>query len=120
MTITLFCPGTTVDGLAVEMTEKDPGSAYVTVMVSVPVFPAASAALMVMVLLPDCKRTEAVHEDVPTAFPELPVVLFVHVTPVTPTLSEAVPLRVEGEIVTVAVSAGEEILTVGFVVSGGV
>ena len=117
---TLFWPGTTLEGVGEEMTEKDPGRVYVTVIEPVPVFPAASDAMIVIVFPPDCNGTEVVHDVVPAAVPEPPVVLFVQVTPVTPTLSEAVPFSVTGELVSVALSAGERMLTTGFVVSGGV
>ena len=70
-----------------------------------------------MELIPDCRGTVAVHESVPVAFPELPVVLFVHVTKVTPTLSEAVPISVTSKIFVVELSVGAEIEIVGSVVS---
>jgi hypothetical protein len=117
---TLFWPGTTLEGVGEEMTEKDPGRVYVTVIEPVPVFPTASDAVIVIVFPPDCNGTEAVHDVVPAALPEPPVEVLVQITPVTPTLSEAVPLSVAGELVSVALSAGEMILTTGFVVSGGV
>jgi len=60
-------------------------------MLSVPLLSAASRAVTVMMLFPDCKEMlETDQEVVPEADPEPPL-LFDHVTWVTPTLSEAEP-----------------------------
>ena len=68
-------------------------SLYVTSRVSVPVFPAASRAVTVIVLVPFCRVMPLTfHELVPLAVP-LPPSEFDHVTCVTPVLSEAVPPR---------------------------
>ena len=74
---------------------------YVTVRVSVPVFPAASLAVAVKTLLPDCKVIPfAVQEVVPDAVPEPPREL-AHVTEVTAVLSDAVPPKLIAEEVVV-------------------
>lgn len=62
-----------------------------TVRVSVPVLPAASRAVTVMRLVPDCKEIPVTDQEaVPEADPEPPL-LFDQVTWVTPTLSEEDP-----------------------------
>src|SRR5262245_25061433 len=64
---------------------------YVTVSWSVLVLPAASRAVTVRMLDPDCSVTELTdHDVVPLAVP-LPPRLLDQVTWVTPTLSDAVP-----------------------------
>jgi hypothetical protein len=66
----------------------------VTVIVSLPTFPAASRARTVMTLSPAASAIPVtVQLVVPLATPEPPVAAFVHVTCVTPMLSEAVPPR---------------------------
>ena len=90
-----------------------------TVTVSVPALPAASRAVTVITLEPLTRvMPEADQLVVPVAVP-LPPWLLVHVTWVTPMLSEAVPPRVSGlELVLyVGFEVGEVIVTVGGVVS---
>jgi hypothetical protein len=91
----------------------------VTVIESVPVFPVVSWAVTVMELLPVTRETEAVHELVPDALPEPPVVLLVQVTRATPTLSDAVPPRFMAglDVEYVGLEVGEEMVIVGFMVS---
>jgi hypothetical protein len=117
--MTLFWPGTTLEGVGEEVTEKDPGSVYVIVMEPVPEFPAASDAVIVIVLPPGCNGTEADHEIVPDASPEPPVALLVQVTRATPTLSDAVPLRfmVGLDVAYVGLEVGVEMVIIGFMVS---
>lgn len=70
-------------------------------MVAALLLPAASLAVTVMALLPDCSAMpDADHDAVPEQVP-LPPLLFDHVTLLTPVLSEAVPpmLRVEAVVV---------------------
>ena len=63
-------------------------------MLSVPVLLAASRAVTVIILLPDCSEIpEADQADVPDAVPDPPR-LFTQLTCVTPTLSDADPPRV--------------------------
>jgi hypothetical protein len=65
---------------------------YVTVSVAVPLLPAASFAVTDITLLPLFKDIPfTAQEVVPDAVPVALVLLFTHVTSVTPTLSEAVP-----------------------------
>jgi hypothetical protein len=91
---------------------------YVIVIVAWPLFPAASYAVIVIRLLPLASGTVAVQFVVPDAGPLPPVAAFAHVTPVTATLSAAVPVIVTGDDVTVAVGgAGFTIVTVGGCVS---
>jgi hypothetical protein len=67
-------------------------ASYVTVRTSVPTFPAASLARTVIALFPGVSATlAALQLVVPAAVPEAPVAAFVHVTVVTPTLSDALP-----------------------------
>lgn len=68
---------------------------YVTVIVSVAVFPALSVAVTVMVLLPlERLILETLQLVAPLAVSLLPVVLFLHVTLLTPLeLSEELPPR---------------------------
>lgn len=92
-----------------------------TAIVVVPLFPAASLAVTVMTLLPDCSvMPDADHEVVPEQVPEPPLSLD-HVTAATPTLSEAVPPmeRVDEVVVYVPLLTGEVIDILGVVVSGG-
>jgi hypothetical protein len=94
----------------------------VTVRVSVPVLPAASRAVTVSTFAPLCSAMLlAVQLVVPLAVP-LPPRSFVHVTWVTPTLSDAVPPKFTVLLVVlyVLLEVGEVIVTVGAVVSGGV
>jgi hypothetical protein len=96
---------------------------YVTVSVSAPVFPAASRAVTTITLFPETSATEATLQlVVPDAVPLAPFARFVHTTAVTPTLSDAVPARFNGEeaVVYVGEEVGEVIVHVGDVVSGGV
>ena len=83
---------------------------------SVLVLPAASRAVTVITLLPDCSVMLLADQDVvPLALP-LPPRLFDQLTCVTPTLSEAVPLRVSGDDVAVCVAlhwSGPVIVTAG-------
>ena len=70
----------------------------VTVTLSVAVLPAASLAVTVSTFVPACRTIPlAVQLVVPLDVP-LPPRLFAHVTCVTPTLSDAVPPRVRGEL----------------------
>ena len=72
------------------------GGVYVTVRVSVAMFPAASRAVTVRRFVPAWRTIPlAVQLVVPLAVP-LPPRSFAHVTWVTPTLSEAVPPRASG------------------------
>src|SRR5512138_739848 len=90
---------------------------YVTVKLSVPVFPAASRAVTVSTLLPDCNAIPLTDQlVVPVAVP-LPPRLLLHVTCVTPTLSAAVPPSVIGLVVAVYVVpvVGLVMLTLGAV-----
>src|SRR5262245_8024448 len=92
-----------------------------TVIVSVPLLPAASCAVIVRKFPPGVSGIDALHDVVPVAVPEAPVAAFDQVTAVTPRLSEAVPPRATGaevEQYDVAV-VGDVIVTVGGVVSGG-
>ena len=93
-----------------------------TVNVSVVVFPAASLAVTVRILVPLSRLIPLTLQlVVPEAVP-LPPRLLLQVTLVTPTLSEAVPPRLMEDDVVLNVSrlVGEVIATVGAVVSGGV
>jgi hypothetical protein len=93
---------------------------YVTDKVSVPEFPAASNAVIVITLVPLWSEIpEMLQFVVPLATP-LPPRSFDHRTCVTPTLSDAVPLNeVIDELVEYVVPlVGEPIVTVGRVVSG--
>src|SRR5262245_39564210 len=87
-----------------------------TVICAVFVLPAASRAVTVRVCEPRTRRMPvADHEVVPVATPELPFELD-HVTCVTPTLSEAVPLIVSVLLEVVAMPrnvVGDTIVTVG-------
>src|SRR5438552_1500226 len=88
-------------------------------MLAVPVFPAASRAVTVSTFDPDCRATPlAVQLVLPVAVPEPPR-LFVQVTWVTPTLSDAIPCRVREELAVVYAGpdVGEVTAIVGFVVS---
>ena len=61
---------------------------------SVPVLPATSLAVTVIVLFPDCRLMPVADQSaVPVAVPEPPLLL-TQLTWVTPWLSEALPLRV--------------------------
>ena len=63
-----------------------------TVMVSLELFPAASLAVTVMVLLPETREMPVIdHDVVPEAVPEVLLAELDQVTDVTPMLSEAVP-----------------------------
>jgi hypothetical protein len=96
---------------------------YVTVTVSEPTFPAASRARTVMTLSPATSATLAMLQlVVPDAVPDPPVAALVHVTVVTPTLSEAVPPIPSGEdeVVYAGDDVGEVIAQTGAVTSGGV
>ena len=87
---------------------------------SVLVLPAASRAVTVITLLPDCSVIEAADQvAVPLALP-LPPRLLDQLTWVTPTLSEAVPLKASGDdvAVCVALEVGPVMVTAGLVVSG--
>ncbi len=91
----------------------------VTVKVSVAVLPAASVAVTVSTFVPGCRTIPlAVQLVVPVAVP-LPPALFVHVTWVTPTLSDAVPPSVRGVVVVlkVGLEVGEVTVSVGGVAS---
>src|SRR5438552_2963397 len=88
-------------------------------MLAVPVFPAASRAVTVSTFDPDCRATPlAVQLVLPVAVPEPPR-LFVQVTWVTPTLSDAIPCRVREELAVVYAGpdVGDVTAIVGFVVS---
>src|SRR3989441_1135140 len=91
----------------------------VTVKVSVAVLPAASVAVTVSTFVPGCRTIPlAVQLVVPVAVP-LPPALFVHVTWVTPTLSDAVPPSVRGVVLVlkVGLEVGEVTVSVGGVAS---
>ena len=96
--------------------------ATATVRTATPVLPAASRAETVRVLEPGRSAIAPVLQVVvPVALP-LPPRLFVQVTWVTPTLSEAVPpkVRLEPLAVKVGLVVGDVICTEGGVVSAGV
>ena len=80
---------------------------------------AASRAVTVIALLPEIRPTLQDQLVVPVAVTVAPVVVFTHVTCVTPTLSEAVPVRAIGVAVVVHVGpdVGDVIATVGGVES---
>src|SRR5882724_8506180 len=83
--------------------------------------PAASRAVTVSTLVPDCNAMPLADQlVVPVAGP-LPPWLLLQVSWVTPTLSLAVPLRVRGVVFVVKVLAvvGLVMATVGGVASGG-
>jgi hypothetical protein len=89
---------------------------YITVIVSPPTFPAASRARTTTTLSPTASATPVIVQlVVPLAVPEPPVAWFVHVTTVTPMLSEAVPPRstVAVGLVYVGDDVGELIVQVG-------
>ncbi len=91
----------------------------VTVKMSVAVLPAASRAVTVSTFDPGCRTIPlAVQLVVPVAVP-LPPALFVHVTWVTPTLSDAVPPSVRGVVLVlkVGLEVGEVTVSVGGVAS---
>ena len=92
------------------------------VRVSVTELPAASLAVTVMILwLPQWRgRLEIVQSEVPEAVPLLPWLL-VQVTLVTPTSSEAVPLRVivSSLVKQVVPKVGDVIAIVWSIVSSG-
>lgn len=93
--------------------------ATVTLRTATPVLPAASRAETVRVLEPDRSAiAPVVQVAVPVAMP-LPPWLFVQVTWVTPTLSEAAPpkVRVEPLAVKVGLAVGDVMVTEGAVVS---
>src|SRR5207247_4748710 len=97
-------------------------SLNVTVKVSVAVLPAASRAVTVSTFDPGCRTIPlAVQLVVPVAVP-LPPALFVHVTWVTPTLSDAVPPSVRGVVLVlkVGLEVGEVTVSVGGVASAPV
>src|SRR2546422_466711 len=86
---------------------------------SVAVLPAASVAVTVSTFVPGCRTIPlAVQLVVPVAVP-LPPALFVHVTWVTPTLSDAVPPSVRGVVLVlkVGLEVGEVTVSVGGVAS---
>src|SRR5213596_1955879 len=94
----------------------------VTVKMSVAVLPAASRAVTVSTFDPGCRTIPlAVQLVVPVAVP-LPPALFVHVTWVTPTLSDAVPPSVRGVVLVlkVGLEVGEVTVSVGGVASAPV
>ena len=94
---------------------------YVTVNVAVPALLAASFAVTVRTLVPDCRTIPLTDQLVaPLAVP-LPPRLLLQVTCVTPTLSDAVPPSTSGLLVVAYVVpvVGVVIATVGGVVSGG-
>jgi hypothetical protein len=71
---------------------------YVTVIVSVPAFPAPSRARTVMTLFPAASAIPSTLQFVvPFAVPEAPVAVFVHVTAARPIASDAVPPRFKGD-----------------------
>jgi hypothetical protein len=80
------------DAVGVAIVQVGEVGSYVTVIVSAPAFPAASRARTVITLSPAASAIDAaLHDVVPAAVPEAPVPALVHVTVVTPVLSEAVP-----------------------------
>ena len=96
------------------------GLGTVTVTTSVPTFPAASTATMLMRFEPTCRGTDVVQFVNPLATPLRPIALFSHLTCVTATLSDAVPLSVSDDAFIEYVDAlvGETIVAVGRVESG--
>ena len=92
----------------------------VTVKESKPIFPAASNARMEMLFEPACRGTDAVQFVNPLATPTRRIVSFCHLTCVTATLSDAVPLSESDEAFVEYVDplVGEVIVTVGLVESG--
>jgi hypothetical protein len=87
--------GDTVGVVIVHVGEEE---SYVTVIASVPTFPAASRARTVMTLSPAASAMpRTLQLEVPIAVPEAPVAALVHVTVVTPMLSEALPPRSIGD-----------------------
>jgi hypothetical protein len=84
--------------------------------------PAASCAVTVTAVEPGSRTNPVIVQlAVPAAVPLLPRSVD-HVTCVTPTLSDAVPLRLSGlaEAVNVGLEVGEVMLIVGATVSAGV
>ncbi len=106
-------------GVAIETVgEVVSGGVYVTVRVSVAVFPAASRAVTVRRFVPAWRTIPlTVQLVVPLAVP-LPPRSFVHVTWVTPTLSEAAPPRPSGllPVLWLGLEVGEVMDTVGDVI----
>jgi hypothetical protein len=71
---------------------------YVTVMLSVPTFPAPSLARTVTTLFPEASAIpRTLQLLVPFAVPDAPVAAFVHVTCARPIASDAVPPRFKGD-----------------------
>src|SRR5436853_2854172 len=94
-------------------------STPITVRLAVAVLPAASCAVTVSTFVPSWRTIPlAVQLVVPLAVP-LPPRLLAHVTWVTPTLSDAVPPSVRGELLVLYVDAvvGAVMAMVGGVVS---
>ena len=90
-----------------------------TVSDPVPLLPAASRAVTVITLEPDCSPIPLTDQFVvPVAVP-LPPRLLLHVTCVTPTLSDAVPATARGLmfVVNVELEVGVVIATVGALLS---
>src|SRR5947207_14517950 len=96
-------------------------------MVALPVRFPASLAVIVMTLIPGASGTAPVQVVVPDAAP-LPPAAFDHVTPVTPTLSHAVPPRLTDEDVVLQLAAvvgdvmampGDVVLTMSTLKSSG-
>jgi hypothetical protein len=86
------------DAVGVVIVQPGAAESYVTVIVSVPTFPAASRARTVMTLFPEASAMpRTLQLDVPIAVPEAPVAAFVQLTCATPTSSEAVPPKSIGD-----------------------
>ena len=86
-------------------------------IVSVPALFAASRAVRVMTFCPATSATDVLHDVVPDAVPLPPVVALVHLTLLTPTLSEAVPANASGVPLAVQV---DPVVGLVIVIDGGV
>jgi hypothetical protein len=117
--VTLTVPATAAPTAGAVMLTLGGVLSKVAVTLAVPMLPAASRAVTVSTFDPDCRAIPlAVQLVIPLAIPEPPR-LFVQVTWVTPTLSDAVPCRVREELAVVYAGpdVGDVIAIVGFVVS---
>ena len=118
--------GVTIDAVGAVESAVPPVLLTVTVRVSTPSFPAASIALMEIWFDPYCSGTDVDQFVSPLATPLRFLLMFLHLTCVTPMLSDDVPpSAIELPImVNVEALVGEEMVTVGRVpsepVGGGV
>jgi hypothetical protein len=94
----------------------------VTVSIAVATLFAASRAVTVMTFDPGCRATPVADQLVVPVADPLPPALFTQVIWVTPTLSAAVPLTVNADVLVVYVAdeVGPVMATVGAVTSGAV